>query len=275
MNPRQPWHPDAASLQAYVDADAGLALAASVEAHLLSCRSCRHALAPAVPADRLDLLRERLEDRLDLADRTWEERLLCRLGLAEVDARVVLAAPTMRRAWWLAVALALTVAVLAAWRDPAGDDLVLVLAPLLPVVATGAAYLPRLDPALSLTAATPYPAMRLLLLRSGAVATASTALAVLASAALPIGLTEALVWLLPAVALTTAVLALSSWVDGGVAAGACSAGWLVAVWSAGRTGPDVLAVFDAGGQLASAALLCAAIVVLIQNRHRLDPGSPA
>lgn len=275
MNPRQPWHPDAASLQAYVDADAGPALAASLEAHLLSCRSCRHALAPGVPAHRLELLRASLEDRLDLADRTWEERLLCRLGLAEVDARVVLAAPTMRRAWWLAVTLALAVAVLAAWRDPVGDDLVLVSAPLLPVLATGAAYLPRLDPALSLTAATPYPAMRLLLVRSGAVATASTVLAVLASAALPIGLTEALVWLLPAVALTTAVLALSSWVDGGVAAAACSAGWLVAVWSAGRTGPDVLAVFDVGGQLASAALLCAAVVVLVQHRHRLDPGSPA
>jgi hypothetical protein len=275
MNPRPAWHPDAASLQAYVDDDASLSLAASVEAHVLSCRPCRVALAPAVTPHRLTVLRESLEDRLDLADRSWEERLLRRLGVAEVDARVVLAAPTMRRAWWLAVTLALAFAVLASRRDPAGDDVVLLLAPLLPVVATGAAYLPRLDPALSLTAATPYPAMRLLLLRSGAVASASTVLAVLACALLPIGLSQALVWLLPAVALTAAVLALSSWVDGGVAAAACSAGWLVAVWSAGRGGLDPLAVYDVGGQLASAALLCAAVVVLFRHRHRLDPGSPA
>lgn len=275
MTPRPEWHPDATSLQAYVDGGANLALAASVEAHLLSCRSCRLALAPAVPAARLLALRDDLADRIDLADRSWEERLLRRLGVAEADARVVLAAPTLRRAWWLAVTLALAFAVLASWRDPGGDDVVLVLAPLLPVVATGAAYLPRLDPALSLTAATPYPAMRLLLIRSGAVALAATALAVLTSAALPIGLAPALVWLLPAVALTASVLALSSWVDGGVAAAACSAGWLVAVWSATRAGSDPLAVYDAGGQLTSAALLGVAAAVIFQHRHRLDPGSPA
>lgn len=275
MNPRPAWHPDASSLQAYVDADASLSLAASVEAHVLSCRSCRAALAPAVTPVRLAAIWESLEDRLDLADRPREERLLRRLGMAEVDARVVLAAPTMRRAWWLAVTFALAVAVLAAWQDPAGDDTVLLLAPLLPVAATGAAYLPRLDPALSLTAATPYPAMRLLLLRSGAVASASTLLAVLACAALPIGLADALVWLLPAVALTAGVLALSSWVDGGVAAAACSAGWLAAAWTAGHRELDPLAVYDAGGQLASAALLGAAAVVLFRHRHRLDPGSPA
>lgn len=275
MNPRPTWHPDASTLQAYVDDEASLSLAASVEAHVLSCRSCRTALAPAVTPRRLAAVWEGLENRVDLADRSWEERLLCRLGVAEVDARVVLAAPTMRRAWWLAVTLALTFAVLAAWRTPASDDAVLLLAPLLPVVATGAAYLPRLDPALSLTAATPYPAMRLLLLRSGAVATASTLLAVLACAALPIELAEALVWLLPAVALTAGVLALSSWVDGGLAAAACSAGWLVAAWTAGRGELDPLAVYGTDGQLASAALLAVAVAVLFRHRHRLDPGSPA
>lgn len=275
MNPRPAWHPDAAGLQTYVDGTAGLALAASVEAHVLSCRPCRAALAPAVTQERLAGIRESLEDRLDLAERSWEERLLRRLGVAEVDARVLLAAPTLRRAWWLAVALALTVAVLAAWADPAGDDVVLLLAPLVPVVATGAAYLPRLDPAASLTAATPYPPARLLLLRSGAVATASTLLAVLACAALPIGLADALVWLLPAAAMTTGVLALSSWVDGGVAAAACSGGWLVAAWTVGHRTVEPLAVYGPDGQLASAALLVAALAVLFQHRHRLDPGSPA
>lgn len=274
MNPRPGWHPDAPSLQAYVDDGASLALTASVEAHVLSCRSCRAALAPAVPPARLAVIREGLEDRLDAADRPWEERVLGRLGVREVDARVVLAAPTMRRAWWLAVTLALTFAVLAAWRSPSSEDAVLLLAPLLPVVATGAAYLPRLDPALPLTTATPYPAVRLLLLRSAAVSTASTVLGALATAALPIGLGQALVWLLPAAALTAGMLALSSWVDSGVAAAACSAGWLVAAWTAGHRELDPLAVYDADGQLASAVLLGAAVVVLFRHRHRLDPGSP-
>ena len=275
MNPRPVWHPDEASLQSYVNGDAGMARGASVETHVLSCRSCRAALVPAVAPVRLAAIWETVEDRLDLAGRTWEERLLRRLGVAEVDARVVLAAPTMRRAWWLAVVLALGLAVLAGRSDPAAGHVVLVLAPLVPVVATGAAYLPRLDPALSLTAATPYPAGRLLLLRSAAVSCAATALAVLACVALPISPSAALVWLLPAAALTAVVVALSTWVESGVAAAASSAGWVAAVWTTGRHTVDPLAVYDAGGQLASAALLCAAVVVLFRNRHRLDPGSPA
>ncbi len=275
MTPAVAWHPDAASLEAYVDERASMALAASVEAHVLSCRSCRLALAPTAAPMRLAAVWEGLEDRLDADERSWEERLLRRLGVAEADARVLLAAPTMRRAWWLAVALTLAFAVVAGRIEPSGGDVVLVLAPLVPVLATSMAYLPRLDAALSTTAATPYPAGRLLLLRSGAVASASTLLAVLACTALPVGTGEALVWLLPAAALTAAVLALSRWVDGGVAAAACSAGWMVAVWSAGHRAADPLAVYGPDGQLASAALLAAAVVVLVRYRHRLDPGSAA
>ena len=275
MNARPAWHPDAALLQGYVNGDAGVALGGSVEAHVLSCRTCRVALVPTVAPLRLADIWAGVEERLDLVGCSWEERLLRRLGVAEVDARVLLAAPTMRRAWWLAVTLALALAVLAGRSDPAGSEVVLVLAPLVPVVATGAAYLPRLDPALSLTAATPYPAGRMLWLRSSAVACAATLLAVLACAALPIGPSGVVVWLLPASALTAAVLALSRWVAGGVAAAASSAGWVAAVCAAGLQHADPLAVYGADGQLASAVVLCAAATVLFQHRHHLDPGSPA
>jgi len=278
MTPRTVWHPDATALQAYVDDEAGAALAASTEAHLLACHTCRLALVPAVTPTRLALVRADLDDRLDAAERPWVERCLRRLGLGEADARVLLAAPSMRRAWWLAVGLALSLGLVAAGQDPAQADALLVFAPLLPVVATAASYAPRFDTALALTAATPYPTMRLLLLRAGAVAVASTALAVVAASALPMGLAGTVSWLLPAVALIVAVLALSTWVDAGVAAGICSAGWLTAVWTAGygRARPlDPLAVYDVSGQLASIALLGVAVVVLVRHRHRLDPGSPA
>ena len=274
MTPRLNWHPDEGMLQTYAAGGAGLALAASVEAHVLACSACRVALVPAVEPRRLTAVRAALEDRLDAAERPRSERLLRRVGLGEADARVLLAAPSLRRAWWLAVVLVLTLAMLAALQEPGSVDALLILAPLLPVIATAASYTPRLDPATGLTAATPYPTMRLLLLRSGAVAGASTLLAAAASALLPVALGEALAWLLPAAALTVAVLALSSWMDAGVAAGACCAAWLAAVWTVRQDGLELVAVYDAPGQLVSATVLAAAILVLVRHRHRLDPGSP-
>lgn len=275
MTPCPDWHPDEDLLQSYVDGGAGPVLAASLEAHLLACARCRLALAPSVAPARLALVRAGLDDRVDAAERPRLERLLCRLGVREADARVLLAAPSMRRAWWLAVSLALLSAVLAAGSGAAGTDVLLALAPLLPVITTAASYAPRLDPTLAVTAATPYPAMRLLLLRTVAVAGASTVLALAACAALPVGQVGTLVWLLPAAALTAATLALSTWLDAGAAAGICCAGWLSAVWAFGHREVAPLAVYAEAGQSASAALLAVATVVLIRYRHRLDPGSPA
>lgn len=273
--PRPDWHPDECMLQSYADGAAGSLLAASVETHVLSCGSCRTALVPAVEPARLQAIRAGIEDRLDAGARPRSERLLRRLGVAEVDARVLLAAPVLRRSWWLAVALALGLAVLAAAQEAERGSVLLVLAPLLPVLATAASYAPRLDPTLSLTAATPYPAMRLLLLRSGSVALAATVLAGTASLALPGPAEQTLQWLLPAVGLTAATLALSTWVDATTAAAACCAGWLTAVWMAARPLRDPLAIYDTPGQLGGAALLVLAVAVLIGHRHRLDPGSPA
>lgn len=275
MTPAPDWHPDERMLQSYVDRAAGPVLAASLESHVLACTVCRRALVPAVDGQRLNRIRAGLQDRMDAAGRPWAERLLCRLGVPESDARVLLAAPVLRRAWWLAVVTALVLAVLASVQDADGGAAFLVLAPLLPVLSTAASYAPRLDPALRLTAATPYPAIRLLLVRCGAVSVAATGLAAAGSLALPGPADEALRWLLPSAGLTAAVLALSNWMDAQLAAGLCSAGWLTAVWLAAQQSADPLAVYDPTGQLTSALLLTAAVAVLIRHRHRLDPGSPS
>ena len=267
------WHPEDAALQAYAGGRAEPAPASSVEAHLLSCRACRAALARAVDQDRLGAVRAACEDRLDAAARPWTERALRRVGVGEADARVLLAAPSMRLAWWVAVILSLALAALAGTQHDQRGVTLLVLAPLLPALATAASYSGRLDPTLSLTAATPYSALRLLLLRSGVVAGGATALAVAASAALPYGVTEAGRWLLPAAALTVVVLALSRWVEAAVAAALCCSGWCTAVWLAGREQRDLLSVYERQGQLTSAVVLAVAVALVVRYRDRLDLGS--
>jgi len=273
MNPAQNWHPTREALQGYADGASHPAQAASVEAHLLTCATCRSAVAPAVSSPRLALIKTRLEDELDAAARPLFERLVGRLGVSEVDRRVLFAAPSLRRAWWLAVLLAVALALLAAGQPDARADQLLVLAPLLPVITTAVSYAPRHDLMLALTAATPYPAMRLLLLRTVAVALAATLLGAAASAALPVGVTATAIWLLPAAALTAAALALATWVDVSAAAGLCCASWLAAVWVV--RSPDPLVVYDLAGQLISAGVLAVAATVLARHRHRLDPGSHA
>ena len=270
--PSRDWHLDESSLEAYVDGSGTLALAASAEAHLLSCHTCRAEVAVRVGSRRLTDVRDRLDDALDTSSRPWTERLLLVSGMPESDARVLLASPALRRAWWLALVLVLALGVLHSWQDPRDSDAVLLLAPLLPALATAVSYSPQLDPSLPITAATPYPAMRLLMLRSGAVAGSAIALLSVANAALPYPLHRGLLWLLPAVALSASVVALSRWIDSGVAAGMCAAGWLAVVATIGRTSADHLAVYGGRGQLLSAALLVVAAAVLFVQRHRLDPG---
>lgn len=275
MTPPESWHPRPAVLADYVAGSSRLAVATSVEAHILQCAECRDALAAAVDPARIETVRTTLEDELDRATRPRAERLLLRLGIAEADCRVLLAAPSMRRAWWLAVLLALGLAVLVIVQDPGGAATPLVLAPLLPVLATATSFAPRWDSALSLVAATPYPAVRLLLLRSAAVAAVSTGLAFVVAVALPVPLRAAVAWLLPAIALTAAAMALSTWFPIDVAATACCAGWLAVVWATTLRQHDSLAVYGTAGQTVCAALLVLATAELVHHRHRLDPGSPA
>ena len=272
MSPLSGWHPDTTGLQSYAAGRSGRALTASVEAHLLCCSDCQAAVAPAVPSSRLLLLRDRLDDALDARHRRGSERVLLRLGMREVEVRVLLASPALRRAWWLALVLVLALGVVQSRHDPDNRDALLLLAPLLPPLVTALSYAPQLDQSLSITAATPYPALRLLLLRSSAVAGTAIALLAVATAALPFPLHRGLLWLLPAVALSAAVLALSSWVDSPVAAAMCTAGWLIAVWADQQRGGAGLAVYDRTGQLLSLLLLGTSLAVLSHHRHRLDPG---
>lgn len=272
MTPPITWHPPEEQLQSYVDAGLPGLSAASVEAHLLCCDSCRTRVAGAVEQGRLIEVKGVLDGRLDQRMRPWPERLLLWLRVDEIDARALLAAPSLRRAWWLAVVGAAVLALVVAGNDTSPDALYLVLAPLVPLVATGAAYAPSLDEAFALVTATPYSMTRLIVARSVAVGMTAVTAVLIASVALPSWDAAAVAWLLPAVALTLLVLVLSARLGAELSTAGVSAGWLTVVGVLERGSVDSGWITAVGTQAAAAVVVGAGVVVLARQWSGIGVG---
>lgn len=234
----------------------------ALEAHLETCGPCRGRLADAVAAEApavtslLDAVRSDLGARLDAAAPVPSRRRRPRLS----------AWMTPVMAPWLAMTVALTlIALLLDVAAPYSGEvsLVLLLAPVLPLAGVAGAWSSGLDPAHELTASAPRAGLYLLLRRTASV------LAVLVPALLVSGwLTGVTVaqWLLPALVLTTAALALGSVVDIGRAAIVLGGVWTAVILTpalvAGRTPP----VLQSGGLPAWGLLLALGVGVVIARR---------
>jgi putative zinc finger protein len=274
------WHADAAQLAGYAGGELDPARAASVEAHLLDCPACQAGVAGAVPRDRLERIWRGVAEVVDGPRPGPVERLLARLGVPGHTARLLAAAPSLHLSWFAAVAAALGFAVVAAHGGRSGPLLFLLLAPLLPVAGVAAAYGPGIDPTHELAVAAPMPGSRLLLLRAAAVLASTTLLAATAALALPDLGWLAAAWLLPALGLTLASLALATALHPAAAAGTVAFAWVVAVgatqWAAVRhlrdpfAAPVASALFDPAGQLAFLALAVLAALLLARRSDRFD-----
>jgi hypothetical protein len=262
------WHADRELLQRYVRDELDDPEAFSVEAHVLACDECRRALAPEVATDRLEAI---WNDTVDVLDRPRPrplERLLVRMRVTPSTARLLAATPSLQVSWLAAVAVAVGFGALASHGSEHGLAVFLVMAPLVPVVGVAAAYGPGVDPAHELTVAAPMSGFRMLLLRSLAVLAASLGITAVASLGLAALDWTAAAWVLPALALTSATLALSIVMAPERAATCITIAWLVAVllgWSA--TGDD-LGTFRAAGQVTCAAI-AVATGVFLAHRHEL------
>ncbi len=125
---------------------------------------------------------------------------------------------------------------------------------------------PADDPALEPETVTPYPALRLVLLRTIAV------LALALPAVLLLGLVvpgEApFAWLLPAVGFVAVVLAASTWVSPLNAAMVVSAAWLMTVWLLATRLASPTPVLQTRIQVAFLVLATAAFgIFLVRRRH--------
>jgi len=248
----------------------------SVEQHLGSCRSCRCRLG-AVAHAVVDLAGSwaRLDVELDAPVPGPLESALRWFGVRESTARLLAATPVLRASWLGAVAVTLLLVTLGALAADSLEMPLLFLgtAPLLPLVGVALSFGPRVDPTYELTVVAPISTLRLLLLRSAAALSTTGVLTALASLALPRFGLVTLAWVVPALALTLACLALTSVVGPALAATAVGGTWIVALaWTAHpATGDSVL--FTSPGQLGLIGAAAVAVAALIGNRSRFDPAS--
>jgi hypothetical protein len=267
------WHLDDDTLRRYVERVDSLAEGASAEQHLLSCGPCRARVNTAATVDDfavvdLAAVWGRTRDTVEVPRPSVFERLLRVAGLPAHEARLVAVASAFRGVWLAGVAAVLAFAALAAVAGHArGLWLFLAVAPVVPCLVVASSYDPWMDPALEPELVTPYPALRLILLRTIAV------LALALPAVLLLGLVipgeEPFAWLLPAVGFVAVVLAASTWVSPLRAAIAVSSFWVAVVWLLAARSGSPAEMLQGRGQAGFLALAAASLAIFLVRRHRL------
>jgi hypothetical protein len=200
----------------------------SIELHLVSCASCRAAVARHADRLMLDASWQEIEDRIDAPRPRLTERLLRAIGLAHGDARVVAATPALQWAWFVSL-FALVAGVIGVAREVDDPGPLLVVAPLIPLAAVALVFWPGADPAGEAGRVTPLAGLALTLRRAITVLVPSVAVVLIGALAAPGVDAAAAAWLLPALALCALSIAFSTWVRVEAAAATLAAGWLGAV----------------------------------------------
>jgi hypothetical protein len=272
------WHVPEEDLRAYARGELAAPALWSADAHLGTCAACRGVLAEVSDPVALDAGWERLDAELDAPRVGVLESLLVRCGVAGHTARVLAAAPVLRRSWLGAVVVVLLLSVGAGHVGRNGEfpTLFLALAPLLPLAGVALSYGPALDPTYEMAVVAPMHGFRLLMIRTVAVLGVVLGLNGLATLALPEYGLRALAWLLPSLALTATGLALTPRLGPVLAPSLAGGAWVgLLVLAALRAGPEVpLAPFTVAGQGVAAlvAALAAGLLFLFRDRFDLFQG---
>jgi hypothetical protein len=261
-------HPAPAVLDRYA---AGLDLPAdalwAVETHLADCARCRGRLA----ADTAEVAA--------LVDQVW----------ARVAPVVAAEPPVRRRRWpllarwaaptalpWLAMTVLVPLAAMlmdltAGGSGPDRPSLLLLVAPVVPVLGVAASWSGRLDPAHALVGSAARAGLGLVLRRTLAVLL--LVLPPLAVAGAVVGATPA-VWLLPGLAFVAGTLALGARIGIGRAAAVLTTGWVAAVVTPSLLWSRTPVVLDPAGTpvWAVCAVLAAGAVVWWRDTFRRAGG---
>jgi hypothetical protein len=272
------WHLDDDALRRYVERTDSLAEGASAEQHLLSCEPCRARVTAAASVTELSVIDfaavwDRTRDAVEVPRPSAFERLLRGVGLPAQEARLVAVASAFRGVWLTGVAAVLAFATIAAALGHArGMWVFLSVAPIVPCLVVASSYDPWMDPALEPELVTPYPMLRLILLRT--IAVLALALPAVLVSGLLIPTQEPLAWLLPAVGFVAVVLAASTWFSPLRSAVVVSSLWLGVIWLLAFriSSPD--AVLQARAQAGFLALAAASFSIFLVRRRRLHQLRP-
>jgi hypothetical protein len=264
------WHLDEATLRAYVDGRPLSVVGASVETHLLDCAPCRARLGELMSHDVVDAAWVAIRAHVETPRRSVLERLLTLLGVPGEVSRLLVAVPAFRGAWLLGLLLVSLFAGLAAlFAGEHGLTLFLIVAPLAPVAGVAASFGGDADPCHELVTVTPFPAVRMLLLRTAGVLATSLPLTLLAGLALPGPTWVGVAWLTPAAAGVALTLLLAPVVGPTATAATLAATWSTAVVLTSRLGGPV-EVVEPAMQLVFAALTMAAVAALTVRRPSFE-----
>jgi hypothetical protein len=274
--PQSRWHAKTEDLDRYCSGQMSESGAASIESHLLACAECRARVTPSVPVEVLDRMWAATTDRVDAPKRSWFERLTTTVGMPPSTARLTALTPAVRASYLLAVAAISALAVFAA-NEKAGPTAFVLAAPLLCVAGVAVAYSATDRGVRELETSTTFGGLRLLLLRTATVVASSMAICGIASLFLQhVGL-ESAAWLLPAVALTSTCLAISTRTTPWRSVTIVAAGWVLLVLVAyARMPRDVRPTDDSLGpiglplQLFALLLLVASTAVFTARRETVD-----
>lgn len=259
-------HPTPDLVAAYATGADGIddATVWAVEAHLETCGDCRAVLARAVDGDTQHLL-DRAAHGIDAGIATGPGPARRRRFRRSAVAVQVLP--------WLAVAAVLMLtAVLAEVTFDRLPSLVLLVAPVAPLLPVAAAWNRRTDPAWELMAAAPRTGLWMMLRRT--LAALAGVLPVLAVAGWIAGAAPAL-WLLPGLAFTAGTLALGGLLGIDRAALVLTVGWTAAVVAPSLAAQRLPAVLTGDSWLGWGALtlvLSALVVARAADHRRLRVG---
>lgn len=241
----------------------------ALESHLESCAVCRAQLAE-VAAERtpaLDLLLESVWSELEPALQADEQMPAERRWSRWLS---TWASPSMVP--WLGMsALVIGLAWVLSWLLDDGSSVVLLLAPLLPLLGVAASWARGLDPAWELVVATPRAGLYLVLRRTMAVLVVVIPLLLVVG-----GFSHASpgLWLLPCLAYTAGTLALGGAIGVGRAAGVLAVLWAVFVIAPSVGERQLSIVLDPRAlPVWGAVLVAAAVVVVVRSRAYTRLGS--
>lgn len=265
------WHAPIEQIGDYLADRLDPPTASSVEAHLMHCSTCRSALAERYDASSVRESWASIERTIDGELHSRVQRAAARAGVADREIRTLAPTLSLQVTWLIATSIALWSAALIARRTGGSAETLaemafLTIAPLAPLAAVVAALSSASEPAPEIASATPASRLRIGALRATTVMLAAIATGLVASAVLPGDWLDAVVWLLPALALSGLGALIAGRMAPTAAIGWLGSAWVVAVIVSAQLTDDRLAAFRPPAQ-AFYFLVAVAALVIVAVRH--------